>query len=261
MNGGLLWILTSEWRKVATTKTLWILTLASLAWSALNVALLVLVIPTSSPDLDGLDPLMDSGYVMAILAAAAGASIFVLILGVIGMTGEYRHMTITSTLLATPRRGRILLGKGLTYAVLGAAVAIANVITVVALTLLALAGKDHASIEPGMVGSVVLGVSLGLALFAILGVSVGALVKNQVAAIVVALIWMLLVEPLVGLLIDGSSKWLPGGALNAAMNVTTSADLSSTDVLPVWGGAVLLLAYAVVFATVASLTTVRRDIT
>lgn len=261
MSGGLLSLIQSEWRKVATTKLLWILTLASVAWSALNVALLVLVIPTNSPDLDGLDPLLDSGYLTTILATAGGASVFVLILGIIGMTSEYRHMTITSTLLATPRRSRVLLGKGLTYAILGAAVAIINVAVVLALTLLTLTGRDHAAIDAGMVGTVLFGVTLGLALFAIVGVSVGALLKNQVAAIVVAIVWVLLVEPIVGLLIDGIGKWLPGGALNAATNVTTSADLSSTNVLPVWGGAALLLAYAVMFATIASLTTVRRDIT
>ena len=112
-----------------------------------------------------------------------------------------------------------------------------------------------------MIGTVLVGVMLGLALYAVVGISIGALIKNQVAAIVIAIIWVLLIEPLVGVFIEGSSKWLPGGALNAAMNVTTQADLTSTDLLPIWGGALLLLAYAVVFATTALFTTVRRDIT
>ena len=253
-------LIKSEWRKVSSTKLLWILTLASIAWCALNVALLVLVVP-SSPDLTGRDALMDPGYLTTVLAAAGGASIFVLILAIIGMTGEYRHMTITSTFLATPRRERVLIGKGLMYAVLGAAIAIINVIAVFFMTVLFLAGSDHATIKPSTALSILLGVTLGLALYAILGVSVGALLKNQIAAVIIALIWALLAEPIVGLLIEGSAKWLPGGALSAAMNVTTEADLSSADVLPVWGGALLLLAYAAVFATVASLTTVRRDIT
>jgi ABC-2 type transport system permease protein len=261
VNGGLLSLMKAEWRKVTSTKLLWILILASIAFNALNIVILVLVAPDSMPGLTDLSPLMDEGYISTVLATAGGASVFVLILGIIGMTGEYRHMTITSTLLATPRRGRMVLAKGVTYALLGAAFAIINVIAVLAITLLTLTGKEHAAITPGMIGTITFGVTLGLAIYAVLGISVGALLKNQVAAIVIAIIWVLLVEPLVGLFIEGSSKWLPGGALNAAMDVTTAADLTTADVLPVWGGAALLLAYAVVFGTIASLTTVRRDIT
>lgn len=261
MNGGLLSLMKSEWRKVISTKLLWILLAASIAFNALNVVILVLVAPDTMAGLADKNPLTDSSYLTTVLAAAGGASVFVLILGIIGMTGEYRHMTITSTLLATPRRGRVLLGKGLTYAIIGAAFAVINVVAVYVITLLTLIDKDHAAIDAGMLGSILLGVTLGLAIYAVVGVSVGALIKNQVAAIVIAIIWVLLVEPLVGLFIEGSAKWLPGGALNAAMNVTTDAELSSVDVLPVWGGALLLLAYAVVFAAIASVTTVRRDIT
>lgn len=261
MNETLVPLVRSEWRKVATTKLLWILVLVSIAYNALNVAILVLLGPDAIPELAEFNPLMDPGYLTTVLAVAGGASVFVLILGIIGMTGEYRHMTITSTLLATPRRDRVLLGKAVTYALLGTAVAVINVIAVLLLAMLMLIGKDHAPIEPSMIGTVLVGVTLGLALYAVVGVSVGALLKNQVAAIVIAILSVLLVEPLVGLFIEGSSKWLPGGALNAAMNVTTQADLTSTDLLPAWGGAALLLAYAVVFATIASLTTVRRDIT
>lgn len=261
MNGGLLSLVKAEWRKVATTKLLWILLLASIAFNALNVVILVLVAPDTVADLADQSPLMDPGYLSTVLAAAGGASVFVLILAIIGMTGEYRHMTITSTLLATPRRGRVLLGKSVTYALLGAAVAVINVAAVLVMTMIALLGRDHAAIEARMVGSILVGVTLGLALYAVVGISVGALLKNQVAAIVIAIIWVLLVEPLVGLFIEGSSKWLPGGALNAAMSVTTQADLSTTDLLPAWGGGALLLAYAVVFAAIASVTTVRRDIT
>jgi ABC-type transport system involved in multi-copper enzyme maturation permease subunit len=256
----------SEWRKVMTTKLAWILVLSSLAWSALNVTLLVLVAPEALSAVPGLDPLTEPAYIQTILAAAGGASLFVLILAIVGMTGEYRHMTITSTFLATPRRGRVVLAKGLLFAALGALVAIVNVVVVTLLAILLLAGKDHAPIEPGAVGQVLFGVTLGLAIYAVVGVSVGALIKNQIAAIVIAIVLVMLVEPLLGAFFSGVGKWLPGGALQSVMDVTTQRggdgqSLTSTDLLPVWGGAVLLLAYGLVFATVASLTTVRRDIT
>ena len=253
-------LLVAEWRKAATTKLLWILTLASAAFSALNVVLLVLVTP-STEQLDSADVLLDAGYITNVLATASSASLFVLILGIIGMTGEYRHMTITSTFLATPRRGRIVAAKGLAYALLGAAIAIVNVVVVTGLAAVTLAGRDHAPIEPSMVGTILFGVTLGLALYAVVGVSVGALLKNQVGAIIAAIVWVLLVESLISVFVEGVGKWLPGGALNATMNVTANSDLTSANLLPVWGGALVLLAYAVAFSTLAAFTTVKRDIT
>lgn len=257
----LIHLVAAEWRKVSTTKLLWIMVLAALAYCALNVTLLILVAPGASTQLADLDPLQSPDYITSVLASAGNASVFVLLLGIIGMTSEYRHMTITSTFLAAPRRGRVIVAKGLLYAVLGAAIAIVAAAFTTLLTVVLLAGKPHAPVEPGSVLAVAAGVLLGLAIYAVLGVSVGALIKNQVAAIVIAIIFVLLVEPLLSVFVSGIAKWLPGAALNSAMSVTTQQDLTAADLLPVWGGAVVLLAYAVVFGAIASVTTVRRDIT
>ncbi|MDP1876907.1 MAG: ABC transporter permease [Actinomycetota bacterium] len=261
MTGNLLHLVRAEWLKASTTKLLWIMVLGALGFTALNVVALILVAPEASAALLDIDALQSPEYLTSVLASASSASLFVLLLGIIAMTGEYRHMTITSTFLAAPRRGRVVLAKGVTYAVLGAAIAVVSVAWCTLVAFAVLIGREHAPITAGMVGSILFGVALGLAIYAVVGVSVGALIKNQVAAIVIAILWVMLVEPLLSVFVSGIGKWLPGGALNAAMNVTTQADLTAADVLPVWGGAVLLLAYAVVFATVASLTTVRRDIT
>jgi hypothetical protein len=250
-------LMASEWRKVTTTKMLWVLALVAVAYSSVNVITLVLVasgtIPgvpeTGEPSL-----LLQPEYITTLLAQVGTAATFVLILGI-----------IASTFLATPRRGRVLTAKMALYAALGAAIAIVTMAVVTAVAVVVLTRFDHAPVTAAMVGQVLLGALIGLTLYAVVGVSLGALIRSQIAAIIIALVWVLLLEALVGFAFPSVGKWLPGGALNAAMSVTVATDptggLTQADRLPAWGGAVVLLGYALVFAVLASRTTLRRDIT
>ena len=61
-------------------------------------------------------PLGNPAYEQLALADAAIANVLLLILGIIGMTQEYRHRTATPTFLTTPRRGRVVMAKLLAFA-------------------------------------------------------------------------------------------------------------------------------------------------
>lgn len=222
----------SEFRKVTTTKVLLWLTIATIAFSALNVVLLVFLTPRAMDIDSDLNLLLDPAYVTNILGAAGSSSIFILILGIIGMTSEYRHMTITSTFLVTPKRPRVLVAKGLTYALLGAALGLIAFITSFAVTLIALMTDDHAPIDPIIALQILGGVVLAFAIYAFVGVSVGALIRNQVAAIVGALVWVLIVEALLTVFVDWIGKWLPGGALDAVLQTTNVTGRGGEDILP-----------------------------
>jgi hypothetical protein len=270
MTGSIGQLVKSEWRKVTTTKMAWILALVALVFAAINTVTLTLVssgVIPGTPQTQTANLLMEPDYIITLLAQAGSAATFALILGIIGMTSEYRHMTVTSSFLSTPRRGRVLAVKMALYGVLGAAIAVLAMVTVVVVLIVTLTilGEEHAPITASMIGTVFVGALVGLTLYAVLGVSLGALIRSQVAAIIIALIWVMLVEAILGLLLPSVGKWLPGGALNAAMDVSLRSDASGgfaqADRLPSWGGALMLLAYAVVFAVIASRTTLRRDIT
>jgi ABC-2 type transport system permease protein len=268
MNDSFGHLLASEWRKVTTTKMLWVLVLVAVVFSCVNVVTLTLVasgtIPGSPAALSG-NLLQDPDYITTLLAQAGTGATFVLILGIIAMTSEYRHMTVTSTFLSTPRRGRVLMAKMALYALFGAATAVVVTGVVLIVATVTLSFFDHAPITGAAVGSVLLGAVLGFALDAIVGVSLGALIRSQVAAIIVALVWILLVEALLSVLLPSVSKWLPGGALNSAMDVAVRSDptggITAADRLPAWGGALVLVGYAVVFGVLAWRTTLRRDVT
>lgn len=271
MSAGLGTMLATEWRKTATTKLAWVLAIIAIGYSSLQAGMLVLLAAPGIMDrLAGtatapIGMLTNPDYLTSTLGQVSTASTFVLLMGIVAMTGEYRHMTITSTYLASPRRSRVLLAKMLLFAAIGVAVAVLTMIAVTITLMLALIPFDHAPLTADMWLSVLLGSVIGLVLYAVLGVSIGALIPNQVAAIVTALLWMLLLEPLIGLTFPKVGMWLPGDALKAAMDVGLRSEFSgqlvSADTLPVWGGILLLIGYAAVFGAIASRTTLSRDIT
>jgi hypothetical protein len=56
-----------------------------------------------------------------IIGAPAGViTVIAVLLGVLGMAGEYRHHTITTTFLATPRRRDVVIAKIIAHALIGA---------------------------------------------------------------------------------------------------------------------------------------------
>jgi ABC-type transport system involved in multi-copper enzyme maturation permease subunit len=193
-----------------------------------------------------------------LFANAGGAYVFAIVLGALGMTQELRHQTLTSTLLAEPRRNRVMVAKMAAYAVAGAIYGAAGVIFGYGLALALLPLKSHADIPTDALWQIAGGAILGCALFAVLGVAVGTLVRNQIAAILGILVWVLLIEQLVVAFLPAWGKWLPGGALSGVLQTT---GFNGATYLPVWGGALVLIGYTVLFGTIAALTTQRRDVT
>ena len=101
-----------------------------------------------------------------------------------------------------------------------------------------------------------------------MGKLIGAVVPNQVAAVVAVLAFTQLVEPIARLglgavdSLSGVAAYLPGAAADAVVGTSVLGELgASVDALPAWGGALVLLAYAVVLTAVGRLTTFSRDVT
>jgi ABC-2 type transport system permease protein len=121
-------------------------------------------------------PAIPSDALPELLAVAKGPLVvFALILGVLAMTGEFRHGTATPTFLVTPDRGRVVVAKVVANALAGAVLAVVSAAVVLAITLpwLRVRGVELAILDADA-ASRLLGLAATAALHAVLGVGLGA---------------------------------------------------------------------------------------
>jgi len=247
----------AEWRKVFTTRMVWGLLIGLVVWTAINVVAQILA--SSVGDANGAPPLDSAEGLRGVFASASSASVFALLLGVIAVTTEFRHGTATGTFMASPRRGRVLVAKAIALPVVTFLYGVVGVGVTVALAWPLLAWKHVTfDLQAGQLPHVLLGSLVVITLAGALGVGFGALVRNQVAAVTIALLWTLLVESLAVSLLPSVGKWLPGGASSA---LTYAQPLRGGELLTPPAAAALLVGYCVVLVVLAALTTMRRDIT
>ena len=171
--------------------------------------------------------------------------------GILALTQEFRFGTATPSFLVTPRRGAVLAAKLRQHRPDRAGVRgrLARRSRSRSSWLTISCAGDALRFDATVV-EVMLGVGLVLALYGPIGVAVGALVRNQIAAVVGG----------AGLDVHrGAAARRPaarGRQVDArrrrAARSCSSATWPTTrgDLLPVWGGALLLVAYAVVLSVV-----------
>ncbi len=254
----------AEWRKLLSTAAAWWLAAGAVALTAVSTAGTILANGREGGGPGGggaqaLARVLDSpAGVRNVIASAGAGDLFVLLLGVLALTSEYRHATITQSFLTTPQRGRLVAAKLAALGVVGLAVSVLDCIVNLAMALPWLGTRHlHTAVVTGDTGVVLATVLVGTTLYALLGVGVGALVRNQVAAVVISLAWLLVLDGLLIGLVPAAGRWTPGGAAASLhRNLAPTAHF-----LPAWGGGLLLVAYALAFAGAGTRLVLRRDVT
>jgi ABC-2 type transport system permease protein len=250
-------LIRSEMRKLFTTQVWFWLLIGTLALTALGVVGTIL---SDGAQGNGNPQLSTVAGQRNLFAGSSAGYIFVCVLGIVAMTAEYRHLTVTPTFLATPRRNQVIIAKIITYAVLGLGYAIASVILVIAMALPWLKAKNiDVSLTSDQIPAVLLAAVIVVAIYGIVGVGVGALIRNQIAAVSVTLVYLFVLENILSVIpkVKESYKFLPGGAANAVTQVTQN----NTALLEPWQGGLVLVGYGILFAALAAWLTVRRDVT
>jgi ABC-2 type transport system permease protein len=202
-------LLAAEVRKLRTVRTTWILTVLGLVLVALTTGTLVFSDLVVGPFTGS------SAQVAAAVDQIGSNAIIVLVVGLLAMTTEFRHGTIGRTLQLTPSRTRVLVSKlsiGVVYAV---AFFVASLVVVAVMLAIAAVTQDVSLQVGGEVGTALWQGLVGLSLNGIFGVAVGALIRSQVVAITLLLVWLFVVENLFAALWPEIARWLPFQALNA----------------------------------------------
>lgn len=241
-------LLRAELLKLRTTRTF-----AALVGSALALSLLVVGLSTMlSDELDEEDVRM--------LFTADFSGLFILLLGVLGMAGEWRHRTITSTILAAPDRLRLLAAKTLSYAVAGVVLSLVVTVTIMAVGTLILSTRDMTTVGLGDLADVLWRNLVVAALLGAFGVCIGGLVRNQVAAIIGLLVFSFALEPAIGGLVPEVGRFGPtSGAPNGILQ-TEGFDDAEVLLAPGVAVMVMLAWVGASFAAAAALLE-RRDLT
>ena len=238
----------AELLKLTSVRTpRWVL-LAQVALLALAASGAVVSGALTAQDLarpDGLRRLLEHGGVVGILSLAVGITL---------SAGEFRHGTAVDTFLTEPRRVRATVSKLLAGLVAGLVAGV-----VVATATLAIGAfwcrERGVTMDWSVAWRSGAGVLGWQALYTVIGVALGAVVRAQATAVVAAVVWLFVAETAIAQLADPVGRWLPATAAAALGNAPDGG------LLPQAGGGLVLLAWTLAAGVTAAVVTARRDLT
>lgn len=243
-------LIRAEFLKLRTTRSFWWVVVLALALPVL-ITISNVASQTFESESDARSLLSDIGT----------AGLLMLVLGVVGTAGEYRHGTITSTFLVAPDRRRVLVAKALAAGIVGLAVALASAVLVIGISAPWLSSDGHSLSSLGIGGTDLIGIVAGAAAYvaisAMLGVGIGALLTNQVAAVVGVLVLLFILDPVVAALVGSYGKFSLTGI---GIALSGGGDDAGFRVFSAPAAAFVYLGYAAAFTAAAVAVAQRRDV-
>lgn len=206
----------------------------------------------------------------SVVAGGAWALLMAAVMGATLSSGEFRHSTATLTYLATPRRSRVLAAKTAAAALAGAVFGLVGYLIAAGIGLGFVAARGYqVPVGDGTLIRYGLGHILAAALLAAIGAALGSLVRSQLAVIIGVFVWTIVIESVIGGLVNSVQPYLPytaattlGGTQLGGASFGPAHGASSTATPLSFAAATALLAgVAVVASLLADRTTVRRDVT
>jgi ABC-2 type transport system permease protein len=183
------------------------------------------------------------------------AGVFAALAGIMLVTSEYRFGTIRPTFLFNPSRSRLFTSKivagaisGLVFGVIGEGLVYSIGIMILKMRSIPVT-MTGANVTIMIVGSVA-----GTVLWGAIGVGLGAIVPNQVGAVISLLAWGFVAENLVFGFLPKIGRFLPVHAQDSMMGLNTQYLLS------VSAGSLILVLWTAALAAAGLVMLCRRDV-
>jgi len=192
---------------------------------------------------------------VGLLSFGSIAGVFSALAGIMLVTSEYRFGTIRPTFLFNPSRSRLFTSKIIAGAIAGLVFGVIGEGLSFAVGMLTLKVRHiPIALSGGNVTVILVGAIVGTALWGIIGVGLGAILPNQVGAVISLLAWGFVVENLVFGLLPSVGRFLPVHAQNAMMGFTTAHYLSGA------AGTLVLIVWTVALAGIGTTLLKGRDV-
>lgn len=244
-------LLRSEWLKLWTTRTTWVMLGVALFGEALFAGLYTGL--ASLADIEG--PAAEPEGLETVATGVGLLLVLILVLGVLTITTEFRHGTSSSTFLASPRRYPVLLAKLGALLLVGVVAGLAYVLVNGGFAIALFADRGGDLPAAGDLVSVYAGVVASYAILAAFGLGVGAIVRNQVGAIIAAIAFFFVLSPLPELLPGSIGDYFPAQAIGSLHgNPEGDANLGQVE------GGLVLSAWAASLVALGTLMVCRRDV-
>ncbi|NUP61791.1 MAG: ABC transporter permease subunit [Nonomuraea sp.] len=242
-------LLRSEWVKLRSVR--------STMWTMTGVVLVMIVFAY-------LNGAMSSGQAsrhpvgaatQVALGAAPFASLIVASMGVLAISGEYRTGMIRTTLLAVPRRGRMLTAKAAVFAAFVFAVCLPACLVAFLVGQAALGSSGVGLGAPGVVRMIV-GCALYLTGAGLLGLGLGTVVRHTAGGVVTVMAALFILPQLIGMLPNGiGARLMPYVTSVAGVRIMSS----NPGVLSPWAGFGVFCLWAAGAMLAALILLRRRD--
>jgi ABC-type transport system involved in multi-copper enzyme maturation permease subunit len=237
-------LLRSEWVKLLTIRTTWVMIGIGLLCEGLFAGLLT-----------GLASFGDIGQIDDVFTGLGLLMTLMLVLGVLIITTEFRHGTASSTFLVSPRRWPVLVAKLGAGLLIGVLAGLLFVLVNGGLVLPIYSGRGGTLPPAGDIAEVYAGVVLSFALLAAFGLGIGAIVRNQVGAIIAAIAVFFVISGLPELLPGTIGEYFPAQAVGT-LHGRVEGDGTLTQV----EGGLVLAAWSLGLVAIGTVLTVKRDL-